>query len=132
MSVIDPRHIVSGKSINYNVSDLESEAPESNTLDLSVEGNNIYLAGRLFATYYLSKKIKATGIPGTWKGNYLYDILDTNGQEIAMLRVPVFRSVIYLQPLGEKDYIEIITPERNEQKLIALAGKILAMRYAIK
>lgn len=131
ISAIKNDQIASGKSINYNISDLEVEQ-DNNSIDISVKENNIYLSGRLFATYRLSKKLKGLALPGTAKGNYLYEIEDATGKEIALLRVPVLRSSVYLQPVADKDYIEIITPERNEEKLIAIAAKILTVRNAIK
>jgi hypothetical protein len=131
ISVIDNKNLAAGKSINYNYSELEAE-PDNNTIECYVKENSIYIADRLFATYRLSKKIKGIGMPGTLKSDYLFEIEDTNGREIALLRVPILRSAIYLQPVADKDYIEIITPERNEQKLIAIAAKVLSIRDATK
>lgn len=131
MSVLSAEQLAAGKSIYYNNSELILEA-EDNTMNVSVKGNNIYIADTLFGSYHLSKKIKGTGMPGTAKGNYLYEIEDKNGKELALFRVPVMRSVSYLQPVIQKDYLEIITPERNEEKLIAIACKALLASSFIK
>lgn len=124
ISVISDKSIASGESRFYNVSPILSPEEENNT-SIKVSHQKIYVSDTLFGSYELSTNIKAIGVRGSAKDDRLYIIYDTHHNELGAFRVPMLRSSVFFLPSGKKDYIEILTAQRNEAILIRLAVKIL-------
>lgn len=102
------------------------------TINIKVEGDKIYRDNELFAVYTLDKHISGGSVWGSSKGSNLYKIDDPNGNLLAWVSVPLLRSSFFLLPAGEKESLSVVTTDRDEQKIIASATKVLIVHSAAK
>lgn len=120
-----------GVASNYNSATGEAKQQPS-TINIKVEGDKIYRDNNLFAVYSLDKHLSGGNVWGSSKGNNLYKIDDPNGNLLAWVSVPVLRSSFFLLPAGEKESLSVVTTDRDEQKIIANAAKVLIVHQAAK
>lgn len=105
---------------------------QPSTINIKVEGDKIYRDNNLYAVYTLDKHLAGGGVWGSSKGSNLYKIDDPNGNLLAWVSVPVLRSSFFLLPAGEKESLSVVTTDRDEQKIIANAAKVLIVHSAAK
>lgn len=125
-SVIAPAHLAKGVTKNYNSSITDPGQEAANTFNIQVQGDKIFRNDSLVAQYKLAQTLPAGRMPGTRKYDYLYRIEDTTGTLLALVRVPLIMSVFYLEPVGSKNPLFIVNADREEDKIICSAAKVLA------
>ncbi|MBS1772638.1 MAG: hypothetical protein JST82_07255 [Bacteroidetes bacterium] len=127
--IVSPEILAAGASKNYNSSEYNIEGEQYNEIPISVKSNNIYYGDSLIATYRLSNQGRAGNMPGTGRGYFYYILNRPNGGAYGDLQVMEYKSSIYVWPVGTKNFFEVFTPERNEEKMIAVAAKVLVSYY---
>jgi hypothetical protein len=120
------RIIDEGKCRNYNVSPYDVPgAPKA----LQVINKKIYLDDVLIGSYNKNNTMRHYG---SFRNEHAFYIMGAEGISVAQLRVPILRSSFYMETLPEKKYFEIYSPERQEEKIIAEAAKVLLAAGALK
>lgn len=123
---INKKTIDEGKYRNYNVSPYDvPRAPNA----LQVMNDKIYLNDTVIGSYSKNGTMRRYG---SVRNEHVFYIIGTEGISIAQLRVPILRSSFYMETLPEKKYFEIYSPERQEEKIIAEAAKVLLADGALK
>ncbi len=116
---------------NYNsTTGKERERPSS--INIRIEGDRIYKEDSLFAIYELDKHLGTGHTWGSRKGSNLYKIATPDGNLLAWVSVPILRSSFFLLPAGEKESLAVVTTDRDEQKIITSAVKVLIVHTAAK
>lgn len=130
-TLLDKDVLQQGVASDYNSATGKAKQQPS-TINIKVEGDKIYRDNNLFAVYTLDKHLTGGGVWGSSKGSNLYKIDDPNGNLLAWVSVPVLRSTFFLLPAGEKESLSVVTTDRDEQKIIANAAKVLIVHSAAK
>lgn len=116
---------------NYNSSKGKGrERPSS--INIRIEGARIYKDDSLYAVYELDKHLGSGNTWGSRKGSNLYKISSPGGNLLGWVSVPILRSSFFLLPAGEKESLAVVTTDRDEQKIIASAVKVLIVHNAAK
>lgn len=130
-NLLNRKELEQGIVSNYNsTTGKDRERPSS--IDIRIEGDRIYKDNSLFAVYELDKHLGTGATLGSNKGNNLYKIATPDGNLMAWVSVPVLRSSFFLLPAGEKESLAVVTTDRDEQKIIASAVKVLIVHTAAK
>ena len=116
---------------NYN-SHVPNPPDKPQSINIRIEGDKIFRNDTLMAYYTMDLRLPGGSMNGTSKGSYLYRIDDTAGNFMAWVKVPLARSVFFLQPAGEKESLSIVTTDRDERKIIASAAKVLVVHNMSK
>lgn len=116
---------------NYN-SSTGKDRERTASINIRIEGDRIYKDEHLFGQYYLDKHLGAGNLLGSAKDRNCYKIEDTNGNLLGWAIVPMLRSSFFLLPAGEKESLAVVTTDRDEQKIIASAVKVLIVHNAAK
>ncbi len=123
---ISKKTIDEGKYRNYNVSPYDvPSAPKT----LQVMNQKIYLNDIVIGRYNKHGTMQRYG---SVRNEHVFYIMGAAGISVAQLRVPILRSSFYMETLPEKKYFEIYSPERQEEKIIAEAAKVLLAAGALK
>lgn len=123
---ISKKTIDEGKYRNYNVSPYDVPgAPKA----LQVMNEKIYLGDIVIGSYSKNGTMQRYG---SVRNEHVFYIMGAEGVSVAQLRVPILRSSFYMETLPEKKYFEIYSPERQEEKIIAEAAKVLLAAGALK
>lgn len=130
-TVLTRQQLERGIVSNYNsTTGKERERPSS--INIRIEGDRIYKEDRLFAVYELDKHLSTGNTWGSRKGSNLYKIVTPDGNLLAWVSVPILRSSFFLLPAGEKESLAVVTTDRDEQKIITSAVKVLIVHTAAK
>lgn len=114
---------------NYNSP--TGQAPErAMSINIRIVGDKIYKDDSLFGQYILDKHLGDGNLFGSRKDRYCYKIEDPNGMHVGWVVVPMLRSCYFLLPAGEKESLAVVTTDRDEQKIIASAVKVLIVHKA--
>lgn len=116
---------------NYN-SATGQERQQQATINIRIEGDKIYKDDSLFALYELDKHLGTGNTWGSKKGHNLYKIATPDGTLLGWVSVPILRSSFFLLPAGEKESLAVVTTDRDEQKIIASATKVLIVHTNAK
>lgn len=116
---------------NYN-SSTGKDRERRSTINVRIEGDRIYKDDQLFGQYYLDKHLGGGNLLGSAKDRNCYKIEDTNGRLLGWAIVPMLRSSFFLLPAGEKESLAVVTTDRDEQKIITSAVKVLIVHNAAK
>lgn len=122
-SILAPSYIAKGVATNYNSKDGIDNRKQS--INVVVNGNKVYKDSNWIATYELDKHIGTGNLLGTTKESKLYRIKDTVGNLMALVKAPQTRSVFFLLPAREKESLSVVTTDKDEEKIIASAVKVL-------
>lgn len=119
------------KGIVSNYNSVTGEARQRHaTINIRIEGDKICRDDSLFALYELDMHLAGGNVWGSSKNHNLYRIEDPQGNLLAWVSVPMLRSTYFLRPAGEKESLAVVTTDRDEQKIIASAVKVLIVHKA--
>lgn len=130
-NLLNRKELEQGIASNYNsTTGKERERPSS--MNIRIEGDRIYKDEHLFGQYYLDKHLGTGNLLGSMKDRNCYKIEDPHGNLLGWAIVPMLRSSFFLLPAGEKESLAVVTTDRDEQKIIASAVKVLIVHTAAK
>lgn len=124
---IDKKTIDDGNYRSYNST--AYDVPDNTPKAVRVNEDKIYLNDVLVGSYQRNATMQRYG---SYKNEHSYFITSTQGISVGQLRVSLLRSSFYLQTLPEKKYFEIYSAERQEEKIIAEAARVLVAAGALK
>ncbi|HEY9177145.1 MAG TPA: hypothetical protein VIN07_05620 [Flavipsychrobacter sp.] len=130
-SKLSRQQLTQGIASNYN-STTGKERERPSTINIKIEGDRIYKDDSLFAIYELDKHLGGGNTWGSKKGSNLYKISTPGGYLLGWVSVPILRSSFFLLPAGEKESLAVVTTDRDEQKIITSAVKVLIVHNAAK
>lgn len=130
-NVLARQQLERGIVSNYN-SSTGKEREHAASINIRIEGDRIYKDEQLFGQYYLDKHMGTGNLFGSAKDKNCYKIEDPNGNLLGWAIVPMLRSSFFLLPAGEKESLAVVTTDRDEQKIITSAVKVLIVHNAAK
>lgn len=122
---INQQQLEGGVINNYNVSKISPKEKTENTINVTVKGNDIYRNDTLVGHYKKVNNVPIIGWAGSTKNSNLYKIEGLQDELLAWVKAPLLQPVYHLMPSGYKSSFEVVTTERNEQRIIASAMKVL-------
>lgn len=130
-NLLSRQQLTKGIANNYNsATGKDRERPA--TINIRIEGDKIYHDDNLYAVYELDKHLGGGNTWGSRKGSNLYKISSPESTLLGWVSVPILRSSFFLLPAGEKESLAVVTTDRDEQKIITSAVKVLIVHNAAK